>query len=78
MSHGNPDNEDEWLDDTIGKGKGDLDLPSGGRWVGVDKAIVERSGDPIADWVTHPSNQWELGDQMADFSDQQEYDPEER
>lgn len=43
--HGRPDNQDEWLDDTIGKGKGDFDLPSGGRWVGVDKAIVDFSID---------------------------------
>lgn len=47
------------------------------RYVGVDKPRVERPiEDPILAWVTHESNQYELGDQMGDHSDQQEYDKE--
>lgn len=66
-------------DDDLSQGKGDPDMhgyPGEPRYIGIDKPRVVHSGDALADWLGHPSQQWELGDQMADHSDQQEYDPD--
>lgn len=48
MSHGRPDSQQENLDDILGNGRGDPDLPSGGRWVGtgLDTATVKIVDNP--------------------------------
>lgn len=63
--------------DDLPRGKGDPDFhqPPAHYYAGTNKPAVEHVEDPIADWTGHPSNQWELGDQMADHSDQQDWEP---
>lgn len=81
--HGDPDNEEENLDSILGRGLGDPDVfgypgqkPDHISWVGEDRAVIELSPDPIADWVTHPHNLWNDGDRMRDGSDEQGWDLE--
>lgn len=50
------DLSDDELDELLGKGPGDPDLPSGGRWIGVDIAKVEIKFDVSARSEGYPWN----------------------
>lgn len=59
-------------DEDLPRGKGDFDFyhPPAHYYVG-SKPKVEHIEDPVADWT---SRYEELGDKMADHSDEQEYE----
>lgn len=73
-------NARDYTDDSdFSQGKGDPDMSPGGRWIGVDMSRTEITIEGQPHWSELPppvgrKKEWELGDKMADGSDDQEYE----
>lgn len=52
MSYPDELRERDWLDDILGKGRGDFDMKPRIRYIGEDKALLQRSIEPTnrRDW----------------------------
>lgn len=77
--------EREWYDDILGKGAGDWDMRPR-VFIGEDRAVIERHVEGEVHWSKREelgyignmqakfSDPWDLGDELADHSDDQGYD----
>ena len=65
--HGRPDNQQENLDDILGRGKGDFDMPSGQRWIGVDMPQTLKIVDDSVLIGRNRRSTWRLPEDQIDY-----------